>query len=53
MNFWEKLYRPAIFKGVVTLVIYSKKLTISYPDRTRPFSPVFRGVQVLNRDEGT
>ena len=28
-----------------------KKPTINYPEKRRPFSPVFRGVQVLNRDE--
>ena len=53
MNFWEKLYLPAIFKGMSITFghIFKKKPTISYPEQTRPFSPVFRGVQVLNRDE--
>ena len=31
--------------------IFKKKATINYPEQTRPFSPVFRGLQVLNRDE--
>ena len=53
MNFWEKFYIPAISKGMgITFKhIFRKKPTINYPEQTRPFSPVFRGVQVLNRDE--
>ena len=53
MNFWEKLYIPAIAKGMAITFshIFKKKPTINYPEQTRPFSPVFRGVQVLNRDE--
>ena len=53
MTIWEKLYLPAIAKGMgITLKhIFRKKPTINYPEKTRPFSPVFRGVQVLNRDE--
>ena len=27
------------------------KPTVNYPEKTRPFSPVFRGLHVLNRDE--
>src|SRR5687768_17063194 len=53
MNFWEKLYLPAIFKGMFITFshIFKKNPTISYPEKTRPFSPVFRGLQILNRDE--
>jgi len=53
MTFWEKIYLPAILKGMgITFKhIFRKKPTINYPEKTRPFSPVFRGVQVLNRDE--
>src|SRR5450432_742672 len=53
MTFWEKLYIPAIAKGMSITFghIFKKKPTINYPEQTRPFSPVFRGVQVLNRDE--
>lgn len=53
MNLWEKLYLPAIIKGMSITFghIFKKKPTINYPEQTRPFSPVFRGVQVLNRDE--
>ena len=53
MTFWEKLYLPAIAKGMgITLShIFSKKATVNYPEETRPFSPVFRGLHILNRDE--
>src|ERR1043165_2146288 len=49
----EKMYLPAIAKGLsITLShIFKKKATISYPEQQRPFSPVFRGLQILNRDE--
>ena len=53
MNWLEKLYLPAIFKGMFITFshIFKKKPTIRYPDETRPFSKVFRGLHVLNRDE--
>lgn len=53
MNFWEKIYLPAVLKGMVITFshIFKKKPTINYPEQKRPFSPVFRGLQVLNRDE--
>ena len=53
MNFFEKLYLIAIFKGMLItfMHIFKKKPTINYPEKTRPFSPVFRGLQILNRDE--
>ena len=53
MNFVEKLYVPAILKGMsITLShIFRKKPTINYPEVKRPFSPVFRGLHILNRDE--
>src|ERR1700712_1038660 len=53
MNFMEKLYLPAIAKGLgITLShIFKKKPTINYPEVKRPFSPVFRGLHILNRDE--
>lgn len=53
MTFWEKLYLPAIAKGMgITFKhIFRKKATVSYPEEKRPFSPVFRGLHVLNRDE--
>lgn len=53
MNIWERLYLPAIFKGMLITFrhIFKKKPTINYPEKKRPFSPVFRGLQILNRDE--
>lgn len=53
MNFAERMYLPAIFKGMaITMThLFKKKPTINYPEVTREFSPVFRGLQVLNRDE--
>ena len=30
--------------------IFKKKVTVQYPEETRSFSPVFRGLHVLNRD---
>ena len=52
MSFWERMYLPAIFKGMIITFshIFKKNPTISYPEKTRPFSPVFRGLQILNRD---
>src|SRR5450432_893414 len=53
MTIWERAYLPAIFKGMAITFshIFKKKPTISYPEQKRPFSPVFRGLQILNRDE--
>lgn len=53
LSFWDKLYLPAIFKGMAITFshIFKKRPTINYPEKTRPFSPVFRGLHILNRDE--
>lgn len=53
MTFVEKLYLWNIFKGMLITLrhMFKKKATISYPEQKREFSPVFRGLQVLNRDE--
>jgi NADH-quinone oxidoreductase subunit I len=53
MTFGEKMYLPAIAKGMaITLShVFKKKATVSYPEEKRPFSPVFRGLHILNRDE--
>ncbi len=53
MNFWESLYLISIFKGMwITLKhFFQKKVTVNYPEKQRPFSSVFRGLHVLNRDE--
>src|SRR4249920_500112 len=53
MNLWERMYLPEILRGMFITFkhIFRKKVTISYPEKTRPFSPVFRGLHILNRDE--
>ncbi|OGX89513.1 NuoI/complex I 23 kDa subunit family protein [Hymenobacter coccineus] len=53
MTLAERAYLPAIFQGLsITLRhFFTKKATIRYPEETRPFSPVFRGLHVLKRDE--
>jgi len=53
MTFWERLYLVAIAKGLwITLKhLFSKKVTIQYPEEVRPMSPVFRGRHMLKRDE--
>ena len=53
MTFLESLYLWNILKGMAITLrhFFKKKATISYPEQKREFSPVFRGLQVLNRDE--
>src|ERR1700761_312626 len=53
MTFGERIYLPAIAKGLKITVghIFKKTATTSYPEEKRPFSPVFRGLHILNRDE--
>jgi NADH-quinone oxidoreductase subunit I len=53
MSWLERMYLPAIMKGMIITFshIFKKKPTINYPEKQRPFSPVFRGLQILNRDE--
>jgi NADH-quinone oxidoreductase subunit I len=52
-SFWETLYLPAIFHGMfITLThLFKRKTTIRYPEVKRPFSPVYRGLHVLKRDD--
>jgi NADH-quinone oxidoreductase subunit I len=53
LSFWDRIYLPAILKGMFITFshIFKKRPTINYPEKTRPFSPVFRGLHILNRDE--
>ena len=53
MTIGERVYLPSILKGLgITLGhIFKKTATVSYPEEKRPFSPVFRGLHILNRDE--
>lgn len=53
MTFLESIYLWNILKGMITTFshMFKKQPTIQYPEVKRPFSPVFRGLHVLNRDE--
>jgi len=53
MSFMEKLYLPAIVKGLaITISHFLKKpATVSYPEVKRYIAPVYRGKHVLKRDE--
>ncbi len=53
LTFVERLYIPNIIKGMIITFkhIFKKKATVNYPEEKRPFSPVFRGLHILNRDE--
>jgi len=57
MTLAERAYLPAIFQGLTITMRHflramrKQQLTIRYPEETRPFSPVFRGLHVLKRDE--
>ena len=53
MSFLERLYLWNIFRGMFITFkhIFKRKATVSYPEQKRAFSPVFRGLHILNRDE--
>ncbi|MBI3511639.1 MAG: NADH-quinone oxidoreductase subunit NuoI [Bacteroidetes bacterium] len=53
MTFLERLYLVSIFKGMLITISHflKKKATISYPEKHRPISSVYRGQHVLKRDE--
>src|SRR5215471_1194782 len=53
MTFLESIYLWNIFKGMLITLshFFKRKATIQYPEEKRPFSKVFRGLHVLNRDE--
>ncbi len=53
MTFLESTYVFNIAKGMAITFshIFKKQPTIQYPEQKRSFSPVFRGLHVLNRDE--
>lgn len=53
MSFMEKLYLPAIIKGMIITIshLFKRKATIKYPEQTKEFAPVYRGMHVLKRDE--
>lgn len=53
MTFTEKLYLPAVLSGLRITIshLFKKKVTINYPEETRPIAPIWRGQHVLKRDE--
>jgi NADH-quinone oxidoreductase subunit I len=53
MTFVERLYLPAIVSGLAITIkhLFKKKATLKYPEVTREFAPVYRGMHVLKRDE--
>jgi NADH-quinone oxidoreductase subunit I len=53
MTFMESIYLPAILKGMTITIshFFRKKVTINYPEQTREFSKVYRGLHVLKRDD--
>src|SRR5690554_5957016 len=53
MTLGERMYLGAIAGGMATTFkhLFKKKVTINYPEETRPFSPVYRGRHTLMRDD--
>ena len=54
LNFLERIYLPAIIKGMgITLkhFLFTKAVTVRYPEQKREFSENFRGMHSLKRDE--
>ncbi|MBS1949696.1 MAG: NADH-ubiquinone oxidoreductase chain I [Cytophagales bacterium] len=53
MNFWERIYLPAIFGGTLITIkhLFKRKATIKFPEVKREVSVVYRGQHVLKRDE--
>lgn len=49
----ERIYLPAILNGLRITIrhLFRKKVTIQYPEKKRPFSPIWRGLHVLKRDD--
>ena len=53
MNFWERIYLPAILGGVMITIkhLFKKAATVRYPETRREISPIWRGQHVLKRDD--
>ncbi len=55
MTFTEKIYLPAIVKGMATTMKHllqgNKGVTYSYPEVQKPRAKIWRGQHVLKRDE--
>jgi NADH-quinone oxidoreductase subunit I len=53
MTFIERLYLPAILGGLIITFkhFFRKKTTLKYPEVRKEYTPVYRGLHVLKRDE--
>ena len=53
MTFLESLYLVAILKGLLITIkhLFTRKVTIKYPEQVRERSAVWRGQHLLKRDE--
>jgi NADH-quinone oxidoreductase subunit I len=53
MNFWERIYLPAVLGGVIITIkhLFRRKATVRFPETKREISDVWRGQHVLKRDE--
>ena len=53
MTFWERIYLPAILKGMrITFGhLFRRKTTVQYPEKKREFPEIYRGRHVLKRDD--
>jgi NADH-quinone oxidoreductase subunit I len=52
MSLAERLYIPAVLTGLKITFghLFRKKVTLKYPEVKREFTPVYRGMHVLKRD---
>ncbi len=53
MTFMEKIYLPAILGGIMITIrhLFKRAATVRYPEKTREFSKIYRGMHVLKRDD--
>ncbi len=53
MNFWERIYLPAILSGVMITIkhLFRRSATVRYPETKREISAIWRGQHVLKRDD--
>lgn len=53
MTFWESLYLVAIFKGLLITIrhLFTRKVTIKFPEQVRKRADIWRGQHTLMRDE--
>jgi NADH-quinone oxidoreductase subunit I len=53
MTFLERMYLPAILGGIMITFrhLFKRAATVRYPEKTREFSKIYRGMHVLKRDD--